>query len=529
MQVSDYYRQVFVPANAAITAMQIAGIPVSKERAAAQVEAWTKELKTLEKYVEEEAAQRGIALRYSPAHSLKEEPLHDFLFASPRGLCLEVGKQTASGKRAAMDDEAMLPYAAIGPLHREDDHPIVYALLKIRSISKAMGTHLGGLVKYCRADGAAHPHYKWILQNTTRLSAEDPPVHQLPERADPDVAKLVKACIVPRVEPWLGDPDDWDPREHGFVFRADVAGAEAIIRAGCIAKCRVSVPYLQSGGDIHSRTASILYLVPEGTYKKGTNERDTVGKGCYFLFIFGGSKAALRRNMWKNARVKLSDEESGVYHQRFFAGYADLATRYNVDTMLMFENGYVEDLYGRRWVLPPPPGVSPYWKDGELKFNLPEGSPQKRNAVWRTLENRRHIYANRPTQASQATTTLWCIALCHHGEYVELQSPECLGGVPIFPEASGWALNGGSGPGGKPMLAWTSNTVHDSLWGDGAPGYIEPTVKLITRRFTGVPADFLIETNMPWRVGIDVGPDMGHLRPYNDVAKQFGLEPLPKR
>ena len=194
--------------------------------------------------------------------------------------------------------------------------------------------------------------------------------------------------------------------------------------------------------------------------------------------------------------------------------------------------GYVEDFYGRRWAMPPPGRM---WSSldglGGRRFHPSPGLMDKKQIrnEYKTFEHRRHIYANRGTQTSQATTTLWAIALCILGEYVELQTPECLGGYNIFPEAAGWALNGGPGPGGKPFQAWAMNTVHDSLYTDGAPGYLEAAAKLITRRFNGVPADFLQESDMPWRIDFEVGPDMANLRPYNQVAKEFGFEPLPDR
>lgn len=539
--IGNYYMNVLMPANSAISKMKQAGMPISLDRAKTQHEAWQKEIQDLEKFVEGEAAKRGIDLKYSEAHSPKEKPIIELLFHSNGlGLSSEQAvvrgpnevKMTATGARPSMDDEALMPFAAIGTNHREDDHPLVYAVLKIRSLAKADSTHLGGLRKWCRSDGCVHPKYKWALPNTTRLSASDPPVHQLPERADPENAKAIKACIVPRVNPWLGDPAEWDPRKHGWIARADVRGAEAIIRAGCIAKCRVSVPYLRTGGDIHSKTASILYVVPDGTFKKGTQERDSVGKQCYFLLIFGGSNRALQRTMWKKARMWWEEEESEQYHKRFFEGYPDLGRQYNQDTLLMFNRGYVEDFYGRRWAMPPPGRM---WSSldglGGRRFHPSPGLMDKKQIrnEYKTFEHRRHIYANRGTQTSQATTTLWAIALCILGEYVELQTPECLGGYNIFPEAAGWALNGGPGPGGKPFQAWAMNTVHDSLYTDGAPGYLEPTAKLITRRFNGVPADFLQESDMPWRIDFEVGPDMANLRPYNQVAKEFGFEPLPDR
>ena len=499
---------------------------------------WQTELTQLEREVEGAASAKGFTFRYSPLHALKPDAVvREFLY-SAQGLGLEVMRWTDpeyGEPKPSMDDEALLRYAAVGVNHDRmngrsfQDHPVVYRILKIRSIAKARGTHLGGLLTARRADGCAHAKFNYP-ENTTRLSAEDPPVHQLPEKADPDVAKLVKACIVPRRGAWLGDPEDWDPRKHGWCAKIDVKGAEMVVRAGAIARCSVLAPYLRDGKDAHGKTGAAFYGRPEGAFAKNDPERNVVGKQANFLLIFGGSWVALQQQLWKLGRTWFERPEAQRFHRVFFETYPDLARQYEADTGLMVARGYIEDPYGRRWHMPVPHDYAAERKNGKWSFAFTRRivSEDEAKALDRMLAYRRHCYANRPTQAAQGTTTLWCIALCHHGEYVELRVPPCWEryGVP-FPEASGWQLNEGDGPGGKPFRAWMNNTVHDSLWLDGAPGTLEPAMKVCFRRFMGVPADFLLDANMPWRVEAEVGPDLGHLRPYTDVAKQFGLEAMP--
>ncbi|MBU2110606.1 MAG: hypothetical protein KKE65_03005 [Actinobacteria bacterium] len=377
--------------------------------------------------------------------------------------------------------------------------------------------------------------FRYDLEGTTRLSASKPAVQQIPERKDQDVAKRVKSVLVPREKPWLGDPEDWDPRKHGWVAKCDVSGAEAVIRAACFARDPVAAEYLRAGKDIHGKTACFFYGVPEGTHRKGSPERDIEGKQSFFLLIFGGKPGALRATYWEKARVRKSYAECKRQHGKFFQLYKGVWAQYELDAQLPFSRGYIEDPYGRRWAMPPGPGVTGSRKSDEGHWMVPLGpggsplddqSPGARRHAY--VE---HCYANRPTQSAQASTTLWSHALLYHGEYVELRTApywDDKGGL-LFPEAEGWALHEGPGPGGKPFRAWINNTVHDAVWGDGAPGYLEPFAKLVTRRFNGTPADFLLDADQPWRVEIQCGPDFGHLWDYNAVAKKFGLEPLPKR
>lgn len=530
MTIDEYYRLVQQPAYVALEAVRRAGLPVHEGRARAQMDAWQAELLDLERYVEGEAQSRGFALKFSPAHKpLPDAVFRDYLF-SPKGLGLEIGRRTEKRQIPAVDDEVLLPYAAVGPNHNVkdgepfEDHPIVYAMLSISSIRVARATHLAGLLNFRRADGCVHAKFNWNKPNTTRPSAEDPPIHQIPERSNPEVAKLVKACIVPREGAWLGDPAEWNPRHHGWIGRVDVKGAEMVVRAGCFARCDVLGPYLREGRDSHGRTASALYGKPEGYFAKDSNERNVVGKQSNWILIFGGGWGALQLQLRTKGRMHVSDETAQRWHATFFRTYPRLGARYLEDTLLAFERGYIEDPYGRRWVMPPPEGVrllSTEVRNGDLQFDVPKGQGRAFNHV-------RHCYANRPTQAAQATTLLWDIALCYHGEYVELRVPSCWErhGLP-FPEAAGWQLNGGEGPGGKPFRVWINNEVHDSKWADGAPDTLEPAMKVLVRRSMGVPADFMLDADQPRRVGMEVGPDLGHLREYNVVAKEFGLEEMP--
>lgn len=540
MNIADYHRLVQQPSYVAVEAMRQNGLPLHEGRAKRQIELWDTEIKALEREVEGAAAAKGILLKYSPAHVPgPDEAFRNFLF-SPRGLGLTTDRKTDGGKLST-DDLALKEYAAVGNTHNLmnglpfDDHPLVYKILLIRSLKTASATHLAGFLKWRRMDGCVHPKANWNLTRTTRLSLEEPPAQQIPERANPEVAKKVKTCIIPRDTPWLGDPAAWDPRKHGWCAKADIKGAEMVIRPGCIARCRVLGPYIREGRDVHSKTSSLFYGQPEDSFKKGKPDRwkrESVGKPGGFQLIFGGSWVGLRDNLWDKARVRLDDHESRRLHGAFFAGLPDLDEQYCHDAELAWSRGYIEDLFGRRWTMAPPDSVTlGGWNgpsDPQLRFPLGTTKDEARELRSR-VNHVLHCYANRPTQSTQGSVTLWCGALMHHGEYVDLRVPPCWEryGVP-FPEAADWQLNGGNGPGNKPFRAWQNNTVHDSWWFDGGPGMLEPTMKVVFRRCMGIPADFLYEADMPWRVEAEVGPDFGHLEPYNVVAERFGLEPMPE-
>jgi len=537
MDLWSYYSQIFVPANVAVSALRRAGLPIHLNRLRETRATWEREIGELERMIEGEAATRGVVLKFSKAHALGPKVLHDFLY-SARGLGLEIKKWTAPSAtypqgQPSTDDEALLSYASIkNP--KPDDHAVVTALLKIRSLNKGLSTYLFNFERTLRGDGACHPKFNWALR-TSRLSAEDPPVHQIPERSDKVVAEGVKACIIPRVTPAPGR-EEWDPRKYGSCFRWDIVGAEACIRGAMLPALFCSRPdpvlweYLRKGKDVHSKTASLIYGVPEGTYKKGSYERDQVGKIVFFAKIFGAMWTTLQHQVWTEARIRLPDPEARRISDAFEAGYSGLTELYEWDKEHLGQIGYAVDGYGRRRWIGLPEGVRYVGRlNGKTRWDVQGRTEDERKARWTDLNHRFHVAANTPTQGMNATDTLWMLALLYHGEYVELRVPPMWEARGVsFPEAKDWRFHGGPGPGGKPFQAWHFNTVHDSGWGDCAPGYLEAVAKTIYRRCTALPFDWRLKADVPYRVELTVGPDMGTLQSYNKVAKTFGLEPLPE-
>lgn len=535
MHVADYLKNVFVPANTALSAMRMAGIPVDSKRVRALREDWERKLGRLERYLIDRAEKRGIKLTFSAKHSGKRAALQE-LFYGAKGLGLEVKEYTEKGNQPAISDDALMSYASIANPW-DDDVPEVKAYLLINSYAKGVGTYLKAFDDWRRADGCLHPNTNWAKVMTARISMSNPAFQNIPERGNMDVAQGIRSCLVPRLKP-APSPEDWDPRKHGSVVRWDISGAEAAIRGAMLTykfctKPEVLWEYIRLGKDVHGRTASVIYGKPEGTYGKGSIERDAVGKQVFFATLFGGDWQAVQRTVWKKARIWLDDDEAKRITAAIKRGYPRLQELYERDAHGFATRGYVEDGYGRRRAVPMPPNVKyAGFRNGKAWFDVSakRGTQAYRDA-WRMLSHCRHVAANTPTQGINATDSLFMMALCYHGEYIELAVPpmwESQGGV-LFPEAKYWRLHEGRGPGGRAFQAWQINTVHDSGWLDCGPGWLEPTVKLCARRCTAVPFDWRIETDVPYRIDVSCGPDFGHLRDYNEVAKEFGMEPLPKR
>jgi hypothetical protein len=534
MKVADYARNVLTPGNVAVSRLRMNGLPISRERIAASMRKWDAECAVLEEQVREWGSTRGLDLKFSKAHRLGDIQMFDVLYG-PKGLALPVAEYTDTGK-ASTAAGALMQYASLmNP--RQDDDPTVRALLKLRALNKAASTYAVGYSKFIRPDGCLHPGFSWALR-TARLSAERPNTQNITERADRSIADDIKSWFEPRLSP-VPTPEEWDPRAHGSVWRWDISGAEAVIRIACIAtrlgfKDEMAYEYLRRGKDIHSKTACLIFGKPEGTFKKGDLERDGVGKNTTFAKIFGAQWKTVQRTVWQKARHWLDDEQAEAISDAWEAAYPGVMDLYEqYDKVQVAEFGYVEDGYGRRRHIDLPQGVTygGLGADGRTVWHFPRnmGREEYGLARWK-LDNAFHIAANSPTQSMNASDCIWMLALTSLGEYVPLALPPIWRDQGLmFPEAEGWTLNEGPGPGGEPLQSWYTNTVHDSGWGDCAPGrHLESTAKVVWRRCQALPMDWRIETDTPYRVEFKVGPDQAHLMDYSKAAKKFGFEPLPE-
>lgn len=574
MKLSTYYSQILVPANVAISAIRRAGLPIDVARTRELRATWTAELIEEKRFVESEAAKRGVVLKYSDdKHGIASKKLSDFLFKKP-GLGLEFPEQMKSWEMRQMMMEGqkydystgaeVLAWFASLSVPKPDDNPVVKSIMRVRSLAGSISKYLDKFESMKRADGAIHATYNWALR-TSRISASNPPVHGITERSDAYVASGIKSCIVPRVAPFRvrewdpkkGNFGGWDPRIHGWCGRWDISGAEAAIRAAnllqryCPQADMTTWDYIRLGKDVHGYTAALIYDKPDGTFKKGSYERDAVGKQTFFAKIFGAEWRTVQGTIWKKARLWLPDAVAQKTNDNFDKGYPGLVELYNYDKITLGKRaadspnnvGWCVDGYGRRRAIPLPVGVSfdesyigKWGADAKFPgYIFDARDDKKEKELKRLLNHAFHVMANTPTQSMNATDNFWMLALAYHGEALADE----MGGLQVpamwqkdgvhFPEAADWQMHEGRGPGGKPLMAWHNNTVHDSGWFDGAPGHLVPTMMLLWRRCHALPFDWRLEADVPYRIDLSVGPDMANLCDYNLVAKEFGLDPMPKR
>ena len=80
MKVDAYVRDVLVPANVAVAAIQRAGLPIALELLRRTRVEWLAEIARLEKFVEAKAAEVGTPFKYSAKHGAHPPNVAKFLF-----------------------------------------------------------------------------------------------------------------------------------------------------------------------------------------------------------------------------------------------------------------------------------------------------------------------------------------------------------------------------------------------------------------------------------------------------------------
>lgn len=206
-----------------------------------------------------------------------------------------------------------------------EQHPLPEEILEYRTLSKLKSTYLDTLPELVARDGRLHTTYHQAATATGRLSSSDPNLQNIPIRTD--LGREIRRAFV--AEPG-----------HQLVS-ADYSQIELRLLAH-IAEDPVLIEAFQNDEDIHSRTASEIFGVPQAEV---TPDQRRVAKTVNFGIAYGLSPYGLA------SRLRIPDAEARDIIERYFTRYAGIR-RYLEETVEQARKvGYVETLYGRRRIM----------------------------------------------------------------------------------------------------------------------------------------------------------------------------------
>ena len=303
-------RQVELPLSRVLAQMELTGVLVDVaqlETLGKRVEEQLRALETAAK----EAAGRDFSIR-------SRDQLEKILFDE---LKLPVIKRTPKGGRST--DADVLEALA-------EKHALPRLLLEFRELDKLKGTYIDALPKCVNAKtNRIHTQFSQAVAATGRLSSNDPNLQNIPIRTE--VGREIRAAFVA-------------PPGH-VILSADYSQIELRVLAH-LSQDPELIDAFRTGGDVHLRTAALVFLGDAKKTSEVTAEMRRRAKTINFGVIYGMGDSALAK------QLGITRDEAASFIAAYFTRYAGVA-RFMERTVAAARQGEaVRTLLGRRRFLP---------------------------------------------------------------------------------------------------------------------------------------------------------------------------------
>ena len=249
---------------------------------------------------------------------------HEFNISSPKQLgvvlfeelSLPSGKKTKSGY--STNAEILEGLA--------NHHPIINLILEYRTLTKLKSTYVDGLLDVVHPDGRVRSEFKQTETRTGRISSANPNMQNIPVRKE--LGREMRRFFI--------------AREGAYLLDADYSQIELRVLAAMCKDENMTATFL-SGTDIHTRTASQVFGVPEDFVDPDMRR---AAKAVNFGIVYGIGAFSLSKD------INVSVAEADRYIKSYLANFpgVDKFMRETVDFAV--KNGYVTTLFGRRRYIP---------------------------------------------------------------------------------------------------------------------------------------------------------------------------------
>lgn len=204
-----------------------------------------------------------------------------------------------------------------------EEHPIAKEILEYRTLEKLRSTYVEALPSSVNPiTERIHCNFNQSVTATGRLSCQDPNLQNIPLNSD------IRSCFKPKIGySFLGA----DYSQIELRLLAHFSEDPELIRA------------FQSGRDIHTFTASLIYQVEESQV---TSEMRKAAKTVNFGIIYGQSPFGLSK------QLGISQKEAAVFIQTYFARYPAVQRYLEECKNIVRKTGYSRTLIGRQRPIP---------------------------------------------------------------------------------------------------------------------------------------------------------------------------------
>lgn len=303
---SQLYRDMDLPLQAILVAMERRGVLLDIEQLAQQSVEAAQELAQLQQQAYTHAGE-------------------DFNLSSPKQLqrilyeklALPVLEKTPSGQPST-NENALVQLA--------ESHPVVQAVLSYRSLAKLKSTYLDALIRQADVNNRVHSTFSSLITATGRLSSQDPNLQNIPIRSDRGRA-IRRAFVAPT----------------GFQLLAvDYSQIELRIMAHMSADQGLLHAFAHDE-DVHARTAADIFSIPPEQVD-GTQRR--YAKIINFGLIYGMSAFGLAK------QLGVARAQAQIYMDQYFQKYPGVHSYMEKVKATVHEQAWVETGMGRRLFFP---------------------------------------------------------------------------------------------------------------------------------------------------------------------------------
>ena len=201
-------------------------------------------------------------------------------------------------------------------------HPIIEVIERYRELTKLINTYIDTLPVLADENDRVHTTFNQNVVVTGRLSSTDPNLQNIPIRTE--LGRKVREAFVPK---------------KGYIFiQADYSQFELRL-AAVLAGDREMIDGFNRDEDIHKRTATLIYGVPDNEV---TKEMRRSAKVINFGILYGMSPHGL------SVATKMSVKEAKDFIERYFK--LRIKLKEYLDSIIDFakQHGYVKTLFGRK-------------------------------------------------------------------------------------------------------------------------------------------------------------------------------------
>ena len=204
--------------------------------------------------------------------------------------------------------------------------PIIDDILEYRQVAKLRGTYAATLPKLADENDRIHTDFKQALTATGRLSSQDPNLQNIPIRTK--LGREMRRYFI---------------SEEGYtLIDADYSQIELRLLAHISDDYTMKESFI-SGADIHRKTASAVFGVPEESVNDEMRKR---AKAVNFGIVYGISGFSLAKD------IGTTTQEASKYIKNYLMNYPSVDTYLENVVIEAKENGYTVTPMGRRRYIP---------------------------------------------------------------------------------------------------------------------------------------------------------------------------------